>query len=252
MPPSCLIVMPVYNEAECIAEVCREWLDLVALHPGFKILVVDDGSTDGTGAILRRIAECNPALTLIEQKNAGHGVAVRRAYSAAVAMNATWVFQIDSDRQFIPGDFDKLWHSRAVSSFILGDRVLRHDNPIRVFLSHVHRLLLFGIFGISVRDPNIPYRLMRGSLLAELLPLVPAEAFAPNVMLSLLARKCGEDLLHIPVTHQPRTTGTVSINGPKILRIGLRWAAQLLRFRMSGFSALDSRARARASMVDLV
>jgi glycosyltransferase involved in cell wall biosynthesis len=244
--------MPVYNEAGCIADVCEEWLEVAARHTGFKLLVVDDGSSDDTGRILRRISERNTALTVIAQKNGGHGAAVRRAYLAAAQSGAKWIFQIDSDRQFIPGDFDSLWNCRTISNFILGDRVKRNDDPLRVFLSRVHRILLLAMFGLSVKDPNIPFRLMRGSLLAELLPSVPVNAFAPNVLLSLLACKAGEDLLHVPVTHRCRTTGTVSINGPNILKIGAKWAVELLRFRLNGFASFRGRARERASTAGLV
>ena len=252
MPPSCLIVMPVYNEAECIAEVCEEWLEVAARHPNFRMLVVDDGSSDDTGRILRRISERNTALTVISQQNSGHGNAVRRAYFAAIQSGAKWVFQTDGNGKFIPAEFESLWNCRTISSFILGHRVRRRDHSLRIFLSHVQRILLLVLFGVSVKDPNVPYRLMRGSFLAELLPSIPSEASAPNVLLSLLARKAGEDLLHVPVIHRARTTATVSINGTKILKIGLQWIAELVRFRFNGFAAFSRRARQRDSMADLV
>ena len=139
-----------------------------------------------------------------------------------------------------------------MSNFILGGRVQRNDNSLRVILSHVHRMLLLAIFSLSVKDPNIPYRLMRGSLLAQLLPAIPANAFAPNVLLSLLACKAGEDLLHVPVTHRSRTTGAVSRNGPYIFKIGTKCAVELLQFRFNGFASFTGRARERASTADLV
>ena len=71
---------------------------------------------------------------------------------------------------------------------------------------------------------------MRASLLAQLLEHIPPAAFAPNVLLSILAARRG-GLLELPVRHLPRLTGQVSIRGLRTLRIGLAWLAALARFR---------------------
>ena len=236
MPDSCLIALPVYNEVECIRQVCTEWLQLAADHGDCRVLVVNDGSNDGTAEVLRELARTNPLLTVIDRPNGGHGTALLAAYRSALGSGHQWIFQVDSDRQFSAADFPLLWAERARSRFILGWRRWRQDSRLRIVLSNLHRWLLVTLFGASARDPNIPYRLMRVSLLREMLPALPDQCFAPNVLLSVLACRVGEDTRDIPIQHLARRTGIVSIRGWKTAKIAVRCLLELVRFRFRGFA----------------
>src|SRR5262245_17430036 len=101
------VVMPAYNEegaiTTAVAEV-REWiLDRV---PGSDLLVVDDGSRDGTGAILDRLAAEDPRVGVVHRPNGGHGPALRTGIEAA---SGDALFLIDSDRQIPLTGFAKFW-----------------------------------------------------------------------------------------------------------------------------------------------
>jgi len=231
----CVVVMPVYNEAACIREVCAEWLLAIQAHGNAALLVVDDGSNDGTGEILDGLAANQAALTAIHQPNAGHGPAILRGYRAALATGCEWVFQVDSDKQFFADDFGRLWTCAQRSAFVLGSRVQRQDRRYRVALSNAHRLLLRCVFGTDIADPNIPFRLMRSSLLTRLLNYVPATAFAPNVLLAVLASRSGQDPCNVAVRHRARATGTPSIRPTRIGRIMLRCLAEMVGFRCGPF-----------------
>lgn len=228
--------MPVYNEAACIREVCGEWLAAIQERGNTALLLVDDGSNDGTGEILDGLAANEAALTVIHQPNAGHGPAIQRGYRAALATGCEWVFQVDSDGQFFAGDFCHLWACAGRSEFVLGARVQRQDRRYRVVFSKAHRLLLRGLFGTNIADPNIPFRLMRSSLLTRLLDSVPATAFAPNVLLALLASRSGQDPCNVPVRHRARATGSPSIRPARMGRIMLRCLAELVAFRCGPFT----------------
>ncbi|MCL4782043.1 MAG: glycosyltransferase [Bryobacterales bacterium] len=226
--PDAVVVMPAYNEAGCIEEVVRDWVAAVG-----RVVVVNDGSRDNTGEILDRLAAELPTLRVIHQANSGHGTALITGYRAALGMGVRWVFQTDSDGQFLASDFRLLWERREESEFLAGRRFQRDDHPVRIWLSKLHARILQMLFGVALADSNVPYRLMRASLLSRLLEKIPPGSFAPNVMLSVLAAREGHELAFIPVSHRARKTGVVSIRGWKTLQVGLLVFRQLLHFRRS-------------------
>lgn len=221
-------VMPAYNEAACIEQVVREWLDVVS-----RLIVVNDGSRDETGAILDRLATECPGLCVIHQKNAGHGAALLNGYRTALENGTDWIFQTDSDGQFVAEDFWLLWERRQSADFLLGERASRDDHPVRIRLSRVHAMLLRILFGTPVQDPNVPFRLMKAARMQEYLEKIPQGTFAPNVFLTILASRDRITAGAIPVRHRARQTGEVSIRGWKTLKIGLLVFRQLLAFRKS-------------------
>jgi glycosyltransferase involved in cell wall biosynthesis len=226
--------MPVYNEAGCIAKVCREWLDEVSRR-GHVLLVVDDGSTDDTPRVLKALAAETAALRVVNQSNGGHGAAVLRGYREALESGCEWVFQVDSDGQFRASDFERLWSRRLESDFILARRAGRQDPAYRRYLSGLHRILLQLVFGAVVTDPNVPYRLMRRATLRDLIAFLPDRIFAPNVFLAVLAARAGMPLLDISVTHLARSSGESTIHVRKIVRLCAHCLRELIQFRAQGF-----------------
>lgn len=228
MTPPLAVVMPVYNEAACLRETVEEWLAELRAVPGSLLLILDDGSRDETPAILEALRR--PELRVIRQPNAGHGAAVLRGYREALALGAEWVFQADSDRQIPARHFHDFWARRSEAAFLQGRRSARQDPAARRWLSAAYRQLLVMLFGGAPRDPNIPFRLMRGDVLAGLLPALPERPFAPNVFLSLLALRAGLLADALPVTHLPRATGAASIHGWNTLRVAWRCARETWGF----------------------
>jgi len=226
------IVMPSYNEADCIETVLRAWLKVLDKVPGF-IVVVNDGSKDETGEILDRFAGAEPRLKVVHQANAGHGAAVLRAYREALGLGATYVFQTDSDDQFKPEDFWRLWERRELSPFVTGFRQARSDAFHRLIITRIVVMLNLFLFGVKLKDSNIPFRLMHADFLKALLQILPAEIFAPNIFLTVLAAKAGSRLFELPITHEERKTGHVSIIRWKLVKICFRCAGELYRFRRS-------------------
>lgn len=237
------IVIPAYNEAECIATVLNDWLRVAEAVDG-NVVVVNDGSRDGTGEILDFIAQNSPRLKVIHQANQGHGVAVMRGYQEALSMKPKFIFQTDSDNQFRSEDFYKFWEQREKSNFILGIRKNRQDPLHRLLISQTMRMLNMILMGASIRDANVPFRLMKTAHFENLLSLMPEGVFAPNIFLSILAKKCGNNILEIPVTHQERETGVVSIIRWKLVRVCLRSLRELVTFR---FQLMSSQIKDRSA-----
>lgn len=226
--------MPAYNEAECIDAVVHEWVRLAKKYAA-RVLVVNDGSTDATPDMLDAIARREPAVMVVHQENLGHGPAVLAGYRRALATGATWIFQVDADRQFFPADFSLIWDYRNTSPFVLGWRKHRGDGHARKLISCTLSWLIFFSFGTSIRDPNVPFRLMRADFLSSLLPLLPNGLFSPNVFLGVLAKKAGANLVEIPVRHKKRETGKFFLLRLRLIPLFIRSARQLLWLRATGF-----------------
>jgi glycosyltransferase involved in cell wall biosynthesis len=231
------VVIPVYNESEVIEEVIRSWGDLLRGYlpadTNFRITVINDGSKDKTGEILDGLRTKLPYLQVVHQKNGGHGNAVLNGYRKALEDKPEWVFQVDSDNQFSPTDFPKLWERRNESRFILGYRQKRYDEANRLLITRIVRMVNLTLFGVYIVDSNIPYRLIKGDYLPHLIASLPKDPFAPNIFLAVLAKLDGNDLMSIPVTHKERETGQVSIIKWKLLKVCMRTVKELTNFSLS-------------------
>lgn len=225
-PPGLSLVMPAYNEEGAIAGVVEEWVaELERLGLDYEVRVYDDGSRDRTPELLDELARRHPRLTLVRQANRGHGPTLLRAYGEATG---EWVFQVDSDGEMSPAGFAPLWQRRENYDLLVGSRQGREAPPLRRLVTAVSRLTVRLCFGRGVRDVNSPYRLMRGSRLRELLPLLPPEPFAPNVILSGLAARERLRIGEWPVACQPRRSGPGSLTPLKVLRGATRSLLQTL------------------------
>ena len=97
------IVIPAYNEEENIEDVIREWYPNVLMgSEGSKLLVIDDGSRDGTADKLKKLQEEFPLLDVRHKQNSGHGPTILTGYRYAIDEGADYIFQTDSDGQTDP------------------------------------------------------------------------------------------------------------------------------------------------------
>jgi dolichol-phosphate mannosyltransferase len=198
--------MPVYNEVACIKQVLTSWTStLTQLGIHFRLIVIDDGSTDGTSGILESLRG-EPWIEIITQKNAGHGPALLTGYARAVEM-AQWVFQTDSDDEMDPADFPALWQRKDTFEAGFGVRQRSRRGPVRRAITATSRWMVRLLFGGAVEDVNVPFRLIPSHFLRALLPTIPPKSFAPNVM---IAAAFGQSQLRIynhPLRNRPRQTG---------------------------------------------
>ena len=232
--PLCLdlmVVMPVYNEEACIAEVVRSWRDkLSEMKLNFTILVLNDGSKDGTQQALEAFAD-DERVRVVNKTNSGHGPTILQGYRTAVE-EAEWVFQCDSDDEMKPEHFPRLWDKREKYDALFGIRAHREQDNARKLLSAGSRVVVKVLFGRGVRDVNTPYRLMRSSALKPIVTAIPDDTFAPNVILSGVFSKRRGRLYNTPVPHENRKTGTGSLTSAKVWKVAFKSLRQTLSFRM--------------------
>ena len=240
--PTCdlAVVIPVYNEQDCIAPVLEEWdAVLQRLDIDFLIIVLNDGSRDATQTSLRRF-ESHPRLKIVDKANSGHGPTILMGYHQAVK-TATWVFQCDSDDEIKAEDFAPFWEKRDDYDAIFGVRRQRISQSSRKIVSACSRWTVALLFGKGVEDVNVPFRLMRADKLKKIIRRIPPSTFAPNVVIAgAFARSSARSgarsssasrICNLPVTHHERQTGEVSIQKWKLLRVALRSFVQTIRLR---------------------
>jgi len=203
------VVMPVYNEEACIKEVLTGWeRQLEGMGLDYEMLVLDDGSRDTTASILEELAARRRRFRIVGKPNSGHGPTILHGYRQA---SGAWVFQVDSDGDIGPEDFPKLWARREDYDLLLGIRLHRQSPWSRRIITALSRMTVWLLFGSGVADVNCPYRLWRGEVLHRLLTVVPANTFAPNLILSGLAVRAGLRIHQEHVRWQGRRTGKVSM-----------------------------------------
>ena len=221
------VIMPAYNEERSIPAVVCAWMAaLDRLKIDYEFLAYDDGSVDGTGILLRELAARHPRLVVVSHANRGHGPTILSGYRDA---RGEWVFQMDSDGQVGPDAFEGLWSRRDRFDFLIGVRRTRGPAVARRVVTLASRVLVWMLFGRGISDVNSPYRLMRRSCLEAMLPAVPPNAFAPNVILSGLAARRKLRLYETGVAHVARRTGSASLAGWRLWKTALRCFAETVR-----------------------
>jgi len=228
--PEVSLVIPAWNEAATIAATVERWHRLfTALHLAHEIVLVDDGSTDGTARVTERLAN-HPGgeRRVVSQDNRGHGAAVRRGY---VEARGVWVMQIDADDEVGPEPFARLWSQRGQADLVLGCRIDRRQAIVRRAISRGARLVVRLLSGVTIDDVNAPYRLVRREVLTRMLEAIPDGTATPNVAMTWLASRWGLRVRQVPVP-VVRIRPSGSLGGWRLLRTvlgGLRDAQRVYR-----------------------
>jgi glycosyltransferase involved in cell wall biosynthesis len=227
--PLVSVLVPAYNEARTIEGVLRR---VAALPLRLEIIVVDDGSIDGTGDIVERVRAELPALRLERQPNGGKGAALRRAIALS---SGDFVVVQDADLEYDPADIPvllgPLLDGRADA--VYGTR-LRGGMPQRAHLfwhyagNRFLSLLTNVMFNTTISDMEVGYKAFRGDLVRGI-PLVSDDfRFEPEITAKILRR--GARLYEVPISYYGRTYA----EGKKITwRDGLLAVAALVRFRFN-------------------
>jgi glycosyltransferase involved in cell wall biosynthesis len=227
---SLAIVMPVYNEEECIADVIRSWHDeLCLLNIDFIMIVLNDGSDDETRHKLNEFME-NERVFIIHKENTGHGPSILMGYHTAVE-KATWVFQTDSDDSIKSRYFAELWNRRDDYDALFGIRERQQQNLARKIISIVSRITVRSLFGKGVTDVNIPFRLIRSDILKKIIEHIPDGTFAPNIIISGILSAAGLRIFNCSLLDEGRKTGSTSIVKWNLCKAAAQSLWQTIKFR---------------------
>jgi glycosyltransferase involved in cell wall biosynthesis len=226
------VVMPVYNESECIGEVVDDWIRVLdEMGLAYCIRVLNDGSKDNTAEVLAAY-DTHDGIAVVNKANSGHGPTILMGYRQAVE-NAEWVFQVDSDNELRAEHFGLVWEPRSSYDAVMGIRDGRAQPLPRKVISMISRLVVRVFYRGGVQDVNCPYRLMRSDVLRPIIEQIPDDTFAPNVVISGVLGLRWSRIYNVPIPHHDRETGEVSIKRWRLLKAAMHsfWQTIALRFR---------------------
>lgn len=202
------VVLPAHNEEAVLAatlDQCVATLSVIA--PDYEIIVVDDGSTDGTGALAEKFAAANPHIHVIHNRpQRGYGGALIAGFNA---MTMPLAFFMDADGQFDIRDLALLLPLREQGHrAVLGYRLHRKDSPLRKLNAWGWKLLVSTLFGLHVRDVDCAFKLYDTSLVRTV--DVTAEGAMVNTEMLVKLTRMGVPFVEVPVRHYPRLHGRAS------------------------------------------
>jgi dolichol-phosphate mannosyltransferase len=229
----CLVVIPTYNERENIEAIIDR---VLALDEAFNVLVVDDGSPDGTGKIVDEIAGRNQRVCVLHRTTKeGLGPAYLAGFRAALSTDADVILQMDADFQHNPDDLVRLLAALDHADVSIGSRRTTGGGSerwawYRRLISSGGSLLARTVLAPPVRDMTSGFKAFRRHVL-ETLPLdrVRANGFAFQIEMTYLCHRYGFRLREVPITFGDRAAGQSKM-GPGILLEAL-WTLARLRLQ---------------------
>lgn len=228
--PELSIVMPCFNEAESLETILGEWQTFLNEEAiDFEIVVVNDGSTDGTGRLLDKLRKESSRLRVVHQLRTGTEIAVRRGIQAA---RGRYLLQLHATGRFEPMDFLRLWEAREGRALVLGVRTHRLDGAIRRLYSLALRKCVKLCFGVEIPDSNIPFRLVRRDVAVACLARLDAHAHALNVLMScLIVRDYPDRVAYVPVPSRLRPKRRRARQSPWLASLAFRTGIEMLKHR---------------------
>ena len=199
--------MPAHNEAGNIVGVLAEAVSVLEdLEPDYEIVVVDDGSRDGTPDLVRTFAAGNGRVRLVQHAvNQGYGAAVWTGLTTATGEKR---FFTDADAQFKLEELRLMLAEMPPADFVAGYRKVRQDPWMRKLNGWGWTSLVNLLFGYAARDIDCAFKLMRREVV-ESLP-VQSRGATFSAELLIRSRRAGFVFREVPVSHLPRTAGSPS------------------------------------------
>ena len=200
------VVVPVCNEAENVEPLARE-IDAALSNRAYEMIFVDDGSTDETAAILKKLKSSLPALRVLSHSfRSGQSAAVASGVRAA---RAPWVATLDGDGQNDPADIPKLIaardssEGRGVQLFMGNRKASRKDTAFRKLQSSIANGVRSSLLGDGTPDTGCGIKLFSRDVFMDLPRFDHMHRFLPA-----LFQRHGARVISVPVSHRPRTRGT--------------------------------------------
>ena len=216
-----IVIIPTYNERENIENIIRA---VIALPEGFHVLVIEDGSPDGTADIVKRLMEeeFKDRLFIIERSGKlGLGTAYICGFKWAIEKKYDYVFEMDADFSHAPSDLPRLLAACKDEGYdvAIGSRYVTGVNVVnwpmgRVLMSYFASKYVRLVTGLDIHDTTAGFVCYRREVLETLeLDKIRFKGYAFQIEMKFTAHKCGFKIKEVPVIFVNRELGTSKMSG---------------------------------------
>jgi dolichol-phosphate mannosyltransferase len=209
-----IVVIPTYNEIENIESIIRK---VFSLSQPFHVLIIDDGSPDGTAKVVKELmTEFSESLHLEERKGKlGLGTAYIHGFKWALKRGYEYIFEMDADFSHPPEDLMRLYHACAVDKhdLAIGSRYITGVNVVnwpisRVLMSYFAGYYVRIITGMKIMDPTAGFICYTSKVLETLnLDSIRFIGYAFQIEMKFNSWKYGFDIVEVPIIFTDRTKG---------------------------------------------
>ncbi|MDR1524713.1 MAG: polyprenol monophosphomannose synthase [Tannerella sp.] len=215
-----IVIIPTYNEKENIENIIRA---VFGLEKQFNILIIDDGSPDGTAAIVRKLQqqEFPECLFLVERSGKqGLGTAYICGFKWALEHGYDFIFEMDADFSHNPNDLLRLYAAcvEQNADVAVGSRYINGVNVVnwplgRVLMSYFASVYVRCVTGMKIKDTTAGFKCYRRRVLETLeLDKIHFKGYAFQIEMKFTAYKCGFKLVEVPIVFVNRVLGTSKMN----------------------------------------
>lgn len=215
-----LVIIPTYNEKENIESIIRA---VFAQEVAFELLIIDDGSPDGTANIVKQLQKEFPdRLHILERKGKlGLGTAYIAGFKWALERKYDYVFEMDADFSHNPNDLVKLYKacSEGGADVAIGSRYVSGVNVVnwpigRVLMSYFASKYVRFVLGMKIADTTAGFKCYKRKVLETIeLDKIRFKGYAFQIEMKFTAYKCGFKLVEVPIIFINRELGTSKMSG---------------------------------------
>lgn len=216
-----IVIIPTYNEKENIENIIRA---VLGLEDGFNILIIDDGSPDGTASIVKGLMdnEFKDRLFLVERSGKlGLGTAYIAGFKWCVEHGYDYIFEMDADFSHAPSDLPRLLGACRDEGYdvAIGSRYVSGVNVVnwpmgRVLMSYFASKYVHIVTGLPIHDTTAGFKCYRRQVLETIeLDKIHFKGYAFQIEMKFTAYKCGFKIKEVPVIFVNRELGTSKMSG---------------------------------------
>ena len=229
MIDSLSIVYPMYNEKDNIPIAVSEAIRVgYKIAPRIEIIVVDDASTDGSGAIVDRLAQAQSEVRVIHHnRNRKLGGSLQTGFNAA---RMEWILYMDSDLPIKMDDALDVVPLTEKADIVIGWRKSRAESKRREVMSKCYNWLIRAMFGLHVADVNFAFKLFRREFLDRI--ILTSEGSFIDAELLLEMQREGARFAEIGMDYYPRVAGVSTLASNSVVLVILR---EMLRYRLEAY-----------------
>lgn len=214
-----LVIIPTYNEKENIENIIRA---VFSLPLTFHVLVIEDGSPDGTAAIVKKLqTEFSSQLFMVERKGKlGLGTAYIAGFKWAIERKYDYIFEMDADFSHNPNDLPKLYNACANqgADVAIGSRYITGVNVVnwpmgRVLMSYLASKYVRFVLEVNISDTTAGFKCYRREVLETIeLDKIRFKGYAFQIEMKYTAFECGFTIKEVPIIFINRELGTSKMN----------------------------------------